>query len=69
MKLNKEITYLLDRKLTIMFIDFKKAIDTIDHNILIKKTENMGLRGIVIKWLMSYLNNRKQYVEFGNNLL
>ena len=34
---------------------------------LIKKAENMGLRGIVINWLRSYLDNRKQYVEFRNN--
>ena len=27
----------------------------------------MGLRGIVINWLRSYLNNRKQYVELRNN--
>ena len=27
----------------------------------------MGLRGIVINWCRSYLNNRKQYVEFRNN--
>ena len=50
-----------------MFIDLKKAFDTIDHNILIKKAENMGLRDIVINWLQSYLSNRKQYVEFRNN--
>ena len=50
-----------------MFIDLQKAFDTIDHNILIKKAENMGVRAIVINWLRSYLNNRKQYVEFKNN--
>ena len=50
-----------------MFIDLQKAFDTIDHNILIKKAEYMGLRCIVINWLRSYLNNRKQYVEFRNN--
>ena len=68
-KLNEEITSLLDRKMTTisMFIDLKKAFDTIDHNILIKKAENMGLRCIVINWLRSYLKNRKQYVELRNN--
>ena len=68
-KLNEELTSLLDRKLTIisMFVDLKKAFDTIDHNIIIKKAENMGWRGIVINWLRSYLNNIKQYAEFRNN--
>ena len=51
-----------------MFIDIKKAFDTIDHNILIKKGENMGLRGILINRVRSYLNNRKQYVETRNLL-
>ena len=48
--LNEDITSLLDRQMTtiIMFIDLRKAFDAIDHNILIKKAENMGLRGIVI---------------------
>ena len=50
-----------------MFIDFKKSFYTIDHNLFIKKAENMGLRCIVINWLRSYFNNRKQYVEFRNN--
>ena len=39
-----------------------------EHNILIKKAENMDLGGIVINWLISYFNNRKQYVEFMNLL-
>ena len=50
-----------------MFIDSKKAFDTIDHNILIKKAENISLRGIVINFHRRYLNNRKQYVKFRNN--
>ena len=68
-KLSEVISSLLDRKLTIisMLIDIKKAFDTIYHNILITKAENMGLRGIVINKLGNYLYNRKQYVEFSNN--
>ena len=38
-----------------------------DHNILIMKAENTDLKRIVINWLRSYLNNRKQYVELRNN--
>ena len=43
----------------------KKAFDIIDHDILIKKHENMGIRGIALEWIKSYLENR-QYVEFNN---
>ena len=47
-------------------MDLRKAFDTIDHGILLKKVEYMGLRGITLKWVASYLNNRKQYVSFLN---
>ena len=47
-------------------MDLRKAFDTIYHGILLKKVEYMGLRGIALKWVASYLNNRKQYVSFLN---
>ena len=47
-----------------VFMDIKKAFDTIDHNILLKKINHYGLRGIVSKWICSYLENRSQYVQF-----
>ena len=43
-----------------LFLDLKKAFDTIDYEIRIRKLENMGLRGHVAALLRSYLSNRYQ---------
>ena len=45
-----------------VFIDLKKAFDTVDHNILVKKLEYYCIRGIANKWGCSYFENRCQYV-------
>ena len=65
----EEISNSIDNKnVTIgVSIDLKKAFDTIDHGILIKKLDCCGIRGIAKTWLQSYLQNRFQYVEFGNS--
>ena len=44
------------------FLDLKKAFDTVDHGILIKKLEHYGFRGNCTDYLKSYYSNRKQYV-------
>ncbi len=44
-----------------IYIDFSKAFDTVDHQILLDKLENYGFRGQILKWLTSYLRNRQQY--------
>ena len=44
-----------------VFIDLKKASVTVDHDILLKKLEYYGVRGLSKDWFQSYLKNRKQF--------
>jgi hypothetical protein len=46
-----------------IFIDLKKAFDTIDRVKLIAKMEVAGIRGLAKDWFKSYLENRMQYVN------
>ena len=63
-ELVEEITTAIDEgKTTVgVFIDLKKAFDTADHNILVKKLEHYGIRGLAKDWVCSYLESRRQYV-------
>jgi hypothetical protein len=47
-----------------VFLDFSKAFDTIDHNILLQKLNYYGIRGVANVWLESYVSNRLQFVNY-----
>ena len=51
-----------DKVVAGVFVDLKKAFDTVDHEILLKKLSMNGVRGCTLKWVESYLYNRKQFV-------
>ena len=50
-----------------VFIDFEKAFDTVDHEILLAKLSHYGIRGLANSWLRSYLTLRSQYVSINNS--
>ena len=50
----------------LMFLDIKKAFDSVSHFKLLKKLEHYGIRGVANQLLESNLTNRKQFVSIGN---
>ena len=44
----------------------RKAFDSVNHSILIKKLNHYGFRGIVNDWFQNYLEDRKQFVSIGD---
>ena len=46
-----------------MFIDFKKAFDTVNHKILLGKINKLRITDIVLCWLKTYLLDRTQSTQ------
>ena len=51
-----------------VFIDLKKAFDTVDHDILLDKLYRYGIRGIILEWFSSYLKGRSQVTQIGEHV-
>ena len=46
-----------------VFIDLQKTSDTVNHSIFLKKLEHYGIRGVELRWFLSYLSKCKQFVS------
>lgn len=50
----------------IVFLDFKRAFETLNRKLLLKKLDKHGVTETAYKWFEMNLNNRKQQVKYGN---
>jgi len=46
-----------------LFVDFSKAFDRVNHNILLHKLCSRGIPGFLLKWFHSFLAERRQRVR------
>ena len=58
---NDEITALV-------FLDFRKAFDVINHDLLLKKLSIYGVGNSTVGWFRSYLSERRQFVKLGKTI-
>ena len=49
-----------------LFLDLKKAFDTVDRGILLKKLEHYGIRHNILNLFKSYFTDRRQYVSLND---
>ena len=61
------VNALEDKKIACcIFLDFAKAFDTVSHKILLRKLENLGIRGTPLNWFASYSDDRKLVVKIND---
>ena len=65
----EEITDMVDEGMAVdeVFLDFRKAFDKVSHRKLLYKLQAMGVKGIILQWLHSFLTDRLQRVKINGS--
>jgi len=50
-------------KVGVLFIDFRKAFDTVNHSVLLEKLKAIGISGDLLSWIDDYMSAHKQFVQ------
>ncbi len=66
----EHVTRLLDEGHTVdlVYLDFAKAFDSVNHRFLLAKLKSSGIDGAVLNWFKSYLSNRSYQVQIDGAL-
>ena len=46
------------------FLNFSKAFNTVNHDVILQKLQHYNIRGPALEWFQSYLSDRCQYVMY-----
>ena len=65
----EEITDMVDEGLAVdqVFLDFRKAFDKVSHSKLLYKLNDIGVKGVLLQWLRSFLTGRLQRVKINGS--
>ena len=63
MQIRDDIINAIIKKTLIAFADFYKAFDTVDYSVIIRKLHNIGFSKQALRWSLSYLSDRQQFVQ------
>ncbi|XP_012564918.1 uncharacterized protein LOC105849144 [Hydra vulgaris] len=57
------------KPLCVIYLDFAKAFDKVEHKRLLTKIKAYGITGKIYNWIESFLANRKQRVAISNTFV
>ena len=56
-----------DDSIDVIYFDYEKAFDKVNHRLLLKKLEWYGVGGKALEWIKQFLTDRTQRVKIGNS--
>ena len=57
-----------NHEVDVIYLDYSKAFDKVDHQVLLAKLKRYGIGGNVLRWIEQFLTNRTQIVQVEGSL-